>query len=127
MRVSKLFWVKGPEPEPIRLLNKVLLCGAGNAPRIFPAAGEIRPIGIMLLAKAVRLAPVLGSPVLGSKTTPAVPAGPATPDPGAEYWLRSQKPGVGLVGLVAGLQVDKTSAVGTVKVPLTPLVWRVPW
>src|SRR3977135_4319970 len=101
----------------MRLLRTLLLWGAGNCARIFPAAGEILPIGMRFPANCVRPAPVLASPVAGSKTRrpPATPA--------ARYWLRSQKP----VVFVAGLQVLRTVDVGTVKVPLTPFVCRVPW
>src|ERR1700720_756748 len=116
MRVSKLFWVNGPEPAPIRLLNTVPLWAAGNAARIFPAAGEILAIGIWLLTNGARPVPVLRSPVKGSKTWPP----PVTPP--ARYSLKSQNPGVALVALVAGLQLAAARLVGTVKVPLTPLV-----
>ena len=51
MRVSKLFWVNGPEPAPMKLLSTVPVCGAGNAARIFAAAGEILPIGIRLFGE----------------------------------------------------------------------------
>src|SRR5215472_12080879 len=93
---------------------------AGNSARMFAAAGEIRLSGIKFPLKAVRFAPVL-SPVVGSYTCPP-PAMPAV-----RYWLKLQKPGVELAALVAGLQLWTTCAVGTVNVPLTPLVWRVPW
>src|ERR1700730_12277654 len=109
MRVSKLFWVNGPEPAPIRLLNTVPLWAAGNAAKIFPAAGEILAIGIWLLTNGERPAPELGSPVKGSKTRPP----PVTPP--VRYSLKSQKPGVALVALVAGLQLDDARLVGTVQ------------
>src|SRR3954468_22112214 len=103
MRVSKLFWVNGPEPEPTKLLRTVLVWGAGNAPRIFPAAGEILSIGIRFPAKGSRFAPVFKSPVRGSYTCPACCVLPGTP--AVRYSLKSQNPGVALAALVAGLQL----------------------
>src|SRR5437868_13877476 len=100
MRVSKLFWLYGPEPEPTKLLITPLEVGAGSKASIFPAAGEILPMGIMLPAKAVRPEPSLELPVAGSNIWP-VPCIPAAP----RYWLKSQKPGGLLVAFVAGLQV----------------------
>src|SRR6266852_4684080 len=125
MRVSKLSCLNGPEPEPIKLLKTVPAWGAGKAARIFPAAGEIRAIGIRFPANAVRPEPSLRLPVRGSYTWPP----PATPDvyvAVVRYSLKSQKPGVALLALVAGLQLVAALLVGIVNVPLTPLVWRVP-
>src|SRR5260370_33491768 len=107
MRVAKLFWLYGPEPEPTKLLSTPLEVGAGNRASIFPAAVEILPMGIMFPAKAARPEPSLGLPVAGSYTWP-VPFIPEAP----RYWLKSQKPGVPLVAFVAGLQVVTTSDVG---------------
>src|SRR6266704_6207563 len=123
MRVSKLFWLYGPEPEPTKLLSTPLPgVGAGNKASIFPTAGEILPMGIMFPANCVRPEPSLGLPVAGSYIFP-VPFSPAAP----KYWLRSQDPGVALVAFVAGLQVLITSAVGIVSPLLRPPSWRVPW
>src|SRR6266851_767297 len=122
MRVSKLFWLYGPEPEPTKLLSTPLPgIGGGNKASIFPAAAEILPMGILFPAKAVRPEPSLGLPVAGSYTWP-VPFIPAAP----RYWLKSQKPGVALVAFVAGLHVLITSAVGIVSPLVMPPVCRVP-
>jgi len=65
---------KGPEPEPKKLLVRLVLIGAGKSFKIFTATGDNRVTGIRLPANGVRPAPVLGFPVLGSKTCP-VPLG----------------------------------------------------
>src|SRR6266536_768363 len=119
MRVSKLLLLNGPEPEPTKLLKRFPFWGSGNLAKIAAATGEILSMGMRLPANAVRTPPLPtpGVPVLGSKTCPP----PLTPEPGVEYSLRLQKPGVALVALVAGLQDDKTVAVGSVNWELMPL------
>src|SRR5216684_6102969 len=121
MRVSKLFWLYGPEPEPSKLLSTPDFVGVGNKASIFPAAAEILPMGILFPAKAVRPEPSLLTPVAGSYTWPPwlMPEAP-------RYWLKSQKPGVALVAFVAGLQVVRTSEVGMVSSLVIPPVCRVP-
>src|SRR5207247_10591228 len=98
MRVSKLFWLNGPEPEPTKLLKSPPFCGAGNLAKMAAAWGVILSIGMRPPTNSVRPAPVFGSPVAGSKTFPP----PLTPLLGAWYSLRSQNP----VVFVAGLQDD---------------------
>src|SRR5581483_8921964 len=120
IRVSKLFWLNGPDPDPIKLLKTPLLVGCGNSAKPAPACGEILPIGIRLPANGRRPAPVL-SPVPGSYTCPP----PATP--AVRYWLRLQNPGVELDALVAGLHDCRTVAVGIVNWLVMPLVCLVPW
>ncbi|SRR6266849_652668 len=121
MRVSKLFWLYGPEPEPTKLLSTPLEVGAGNRASIFPAAGEILPMGIMFPAKAARPEPSFELLDAGSYTWP-VPFIPEAP----RYWLKSQKPGVALVAFVAGLQVVTTWEVGMLSPLVRPPVCRVP-
>src|SRR5206468_10561028 len=106
MRVSKLFCLKGLDPEPLKLFRTPLLCAenVANKASMFPACGEICPMGMRLPGNGVRPAPVFGSPVVGSKTCPP----PETP--AVRYSLRSQKP----VVFVAGLQVLTTVGVGIV-------------
>src|SRR5690348_9612814 len=104
----------------MKLLTTPLVCGAGNAARMAAAAGEILLMGIRFPGNWLRPVPVFNVPDCGSKTLPPPPT------PAVKYSLRSQKPGVALVAFVAGLQVVRTSFVGTVKFPLTPLDWRVP-
>src|SRR5438105_8470814 len=107
MRVSKLFWLYGPEPELTKLLITPLEVGGGSKASIFPAAGEILPMGIMLPAKAVRPEPSLELPVAGSNIWP-VPFIPAAP----RYWLKSQKHVVSLLAFAAWFQLLITTAVG---------------
>src|SRR5215469_15311673 len=107
MRVSKAFWLKLPEPEPLKLLERAPVCAAGRAARIAAACGEILAIGIRLPANAVRPEPSSAGLEAGSKIWPP-------PFTVPRYWLRLQKPGVALAAFVAGLQLLTTSAVGNV-------------
>src|SRR6266851_1822232 len=100
MRVSKLFWLYGPEPEPTKLFSTPPEVGAGNKASIFPVAKGILPMGIQFGSAAhpagpqncVRPEPSLALPVNGSNICP-VPVIPGA----LKYSLKSQKPGVLLV------------------------------
>src|SRR5579883_1137935 len=122
MRVSKLFGLLGPEPEPVKLLMTPGEVGFGNAARMLAACGEIRPMGIRFPAKGVRPEPSALLPVRGSNTWP-----PWLMEGFPRYSLRLQKPGVLLWAFVAGLQDCWTTAVGIVNWLVMPPVCRVPW